>query len=321
VTGRITTLFTHENQLVIGGYEGEGEGPFHSFVRRWTGISWEDMGPSPSLPIFDSGVSRLLSMQGKLVAAWNYGGTRDPYTQLAWWGGSAWNLMGAPFNGYVRGGAEWGGDLYFCGEFTFAGDSPSRLIARWLGGLVPVGTISLSALETESGVILRWTGSIEASAYQVYRDDGDVGSRLAVSTLLSAQDENEYLDAGLLDAPSRYWIKEIQRSGETLWHGPLAVSPAGSRAALELVALHPNPASAGSKVKFRLGKSEWCTATVMDVRGRLVRSIFDGPLGAGWHELSWDGRDDSGHAMSEGFYFVRITSGKFTRTRKLTLMR
>ena len=44
---------------------------------------------------------------------------------------------------------------------------------------------------------------------------------------------------------------------------------------------------------------------VFDVRGRLVRSLHEGPLEAGPHDLAWDGRDDRGAALASGVYLVR----------------
>ncbi len=47
---------------------------------------------------------------------------------------------------------------------------------------------------------------------------------------------------------------------------------------------------------------------VYDGRGRLVRTLHDGPLTAGRRTMSWDGRDERGADTAAGLYFVRATT-------------
>ncbi|MFH1679978.1 MAG: FlgD immunoglobulin-like domain containing protein, partial [Candidatus Eisenbacteria bacterium] len=61
--------------------------------------------------------------------------------------------------------------------------------------------------------------------------------------------------------------------------------------------------------------------TVHDSSGRRVAVLADGHREAGEHAESWDGRAATGTEVRSGVYFVRMTAGDFTATRKLLLLR
>jgi hypothetical protein len=61
--------------------------------------------------------------------------------------------------------------------------------------------------------------------------------------------------------------------------------------------------------------------TIYDPRGRLVRTLHDGPLAPGSHALVWDGRDGRGHALGSGIYLYEVRTGDQRVSGKLTLVR
>ena len=63
------------------------------------------------------------------------------------------------------------------------------------------------------------------------------------------------------------------------------------------------------------------TVNVYDVRGRLVRRMFDGALSPGLSQLAWDGRTDAGDRVSAGIYFIHYRGGGISEVRRAVLMR
>jgi flagellar hook assembly protein FlgD len=57
--------------------------------------------------------------------------------------------------------------------------------------------------------------------------------------------------------------------------------------------------------------------TVFDVSGRRVRTLIAGPRPAGAGEISWDGRDETGHPVRAGLYLARLRTGAGARTGRL----
>jgi hypothetical protein len=51
----------------------------------------------------------------------------------------------------------------------------------------------------------------------------------------------------------------------------------------------------------------------------MVRMLINGTLPAAEHVLSWDRRDDSGHAVSGGVYLYRLQTSEKTITKKMVV--
>jgi hypothetical protein len=84
---------------------------------------------------------------------------------------------------------------------------------------------------------------------------------------------------------------------------------------------YPNPLSARTTIRFELPQTERVNLTVFDVMGRAVRTLVDGELPSGVHEVSWNTLDRASERVSSGVYWVRLRAGEFTSTRKLLLRR
>jgi len=102
---------------------------------------------------------------------------------------------------------------------------------------------------------------------------------------------------------------------------PLPVTlPDESRVTLH--AARPNPLRTGeTRLLFTLPAPASARVQVLDVRGRVVRVLTDGPRPGGIHHVRWDGTDFRGRRMADGVYVVRLETSGTVRSRKLTLVR
>ena len=78
---------------------------------------------------------------------------------------------------------------------------------------------------------------------------------------------------------------------------------------------------------FEIEKAE-ARLEIYDVLGQRVRLLAAGALSAGVHQISWDGRDDGGAALSTGVYYYRLSAdlpegagGHFSDVRKLMMVK
>jgi hypothetical protein len=98
----------------------------------------------------------------------------------------------------------------------------------------------------------------------------------------------------------------------------LAADGGRSAPTLQFLRPAPNPARGPSRLRFVLpATEERVSLTVLDVQGRSRRSVSLGPLSAGEHDWTWDGRDDGGRALPSGAYFLRLQVGSKHLTQKL----
>ena len=95
------------------------------------------------------------------------------------------------------------------------------------------------------------------------------------------------------------------------------VDPRTPNPALVLGRAVPNPFASATQVRFSLGAAGPVRVRVVDVTGRSVAVLHDGPLSAGEHVLGWDGRDDRGRDTGAGVYFYRVEAGDTRQVRKL----
>ena len=83
----------------------------------------------------------------------------------------------------------------------------------------------------------------------------------------------------------------------------------------------PNPFSSGVSFSYKLQQPSDVKAVVLDAGGRVVRSLGESRLPAGEHDLTWDGTDDRGRALTNGVYFLRVWADGAAVTSKVALLR
>ncbi len=123
-----------------------------------------------------------------------------------------------------------------------------------------------------------------------------------------------YLDSSAVKANVSPYITRLAQA-----HDQVGLPPE-PRPDMPVSAAYPNPARGPVRVNFELRSAGPVTATVLDVSGRVVRSLLSGPCPAGTTLLTWDGRDGEGRKLAAGIYFVRIASTEYRASRRVILL-
>jgi hypothetical protein len=95
-------------------------------------------------------------------------------------------------------------------------------------------------------------------------------------------------------------------------------------AAASLEAAYPNPFNPQTTIPVQVGPAASGRALqleILDVRGRVVRTLLAGPRAAGRHEIVFDGRNQRGERLPSGVYLARLRAGGSEQTRLLTLVK
>lgn len=128
-----------------------------------------------------------------------------------------------------------------------------------------------------------------------------------------------------LDSVTR--MRQAARDAETYIGFSLSgLGEPGNRGAREpgtfvLKQNYPNPFNPSTRIAFAVDRAERVTLTVYDIRGRRVATLLDGPMAAGRHRVTWNGRDAAGRPVAGGVYVYRLTAGTEMRTRKMVLLK
>ncbi len=240
---------------------------------------------------------------------WEYGPCYD--NAFLWWNPynevdvefSHWGVAGSPIEQFVAQPANWGGNLNRFGV-TFAADEltshafrwrPDRVEFRsWRGGVTD---------ESPATLIKSWT----YTGPHIPRPD-----RPRVHL-------NLWQMNGPPATPQEAIINDFHF---TPWPVPvLAVedaAPASPALALSLASRNPGPG--GMTFRCALPRAAVARLTVFDPAGRRVRTLLDGPLAAGAHDVRWDGRDGAGARMPAGVYLCRFVAGGASVTQRVVLL-
>lgn len=86
----------------------------------------------------------------------------------------------------------------------------------------------------------------------------------------------------------------------------------------------PNPFNPSTRIVYGVPESlptgHAVTLEIYSARGLRVRT-FDVDRSPGFHEVQWDGTDETGRAQSTGVYLTRFTCGDEVQTRKMTMVK
>jgi hypothetical protein len=107
---------------------------------------------------------------------------------------------------------------------------------------------------------------------------------------------------------------------------PTSVEAAtGPESGVILAAARPNPSDGNTGFRFFLPAAAGAELSIHDAAGRLVRRLAADGHAAGWHAVTWDGRNRAGHRVAAGVYFGRLVvhggAGTDVRMRKLVITR
>lgn len=137
------------------------------------------------------------------------------------------------------------------------------------------------------------------------------------SSLLNGLSESEYWQnyASLLQQaqPEALAIAELvllKQEGNVQVDEPALEVPKQYQLAQNL----PNPFNPSTIIRFDLPQQERVHLAIYNLRGELVATLVDGNLNAGAHAFTFDAR-----GLATGVYFYRVTTERFSATKKMLL--
>ena len=83
----------------------------------------------------------------------------------------------------------------------------------------------------------------------------------------------------------------------------------------------PNPFNSATRIRYDLPLPSEVRIDIFDISGRLIKKLVQGEFQAGSFFVDWSGENNLNEKVSSGIYFYRITTGDFTQSIKMVLIK
>jgi len=121
---------------------------------------------------------------------------------------------------------------------------------------------------------------------------------------------------------TKYFLADIEvQPGGTLMFAKIAIDQDITDSQIlseyQLLGNYPNPFNPATTIKYLLPKESSVGLKIFDLLGREVRAFNINSQPAGFNEITWDGRNEYGEAVSSGIYIYSI---KFRATGSVQIV-
>ena len=188
---------------------------------------------------------------------------------------------------------------------------------------LPVELISFSGTRVGNSVELTWVSATEVDAYsydvEQSRDNGSNFTLLgSVHARGNANAGNRYsftIDNAASSA-CLYRLKMVDLSGRFEYSDVISVESVENPTHFALEQNFPNPFNPATSISFSIPSQQNVNLTVFSALGEEVAVLANEVFEAGVHSLSFDATN-----LPSGIYWYSLTTGSFSQTKKMVLMK
>ncbi len=98
-----------------------------------------------------------------------------------------------------------------------------------------------------------------------------------------------------------------------------------SQVHFNLIGNYPNPFNPTTTIKFSLKENSDVSIKIYNIKGVVVRTLVDNKMEATYHEVIWDGKNNTGKRVGSGLYFYKMISNgnnnRYSSTKKMILLK
>jgi len=214
--------------------------------------------------------------------------------------------------------------------------------------IVPVELVSMSAENTENGVLLTWITATETNnhGFEIEKlfhplisgddsspgEDPEDGSNwnmigfVGGSGTTSESKYYSFIDNDIKTGFYNYRLKQLDYDGSYEYSDIVEVEvPAPNEFAL--LQNYPNPFNPSTKIKFTVPvtlsgvEGSLVTLKVYDVLGNEIATLVNEEKPAGSYEVDFNSRGLIHQTLPSGIYFYKLQAGEYINTKKMILLK
>ncbi len=84
---------------------------------------------------------------------------------------------------------------------------------------------------------------------------------------------------------------------------------------------YPNPFNPDTRIQYSLPIDTYVSINIVDLNGKIVKSLVKSFQRAGFKNITWDGNNDFGQTLSAGMYILVFTSDEYYASKKMLLLK
>jgi len=186
---------------------------------------------------------------------------------------------------------------------------------------VPVELINFSVKVQETEVVLEWITATELNnlGFEIERRNVDQGWQnvgfVPGHGTTTEKQFYQFEDQPEINGKYKYRLKQIDYDGTFEYSDEVAVEYI-QQFTFKLEQNYPNPFNPTTKIKYSIPQNGFVTLSVFNSVGERVALLEEGMKEAGNYEMDFNGRN-----LPSGIYFYCLSSGEFTKTNKMILIK
>ncbi len=183
---------------------------------------------------------------------------------------------------------------------------------------------------------LQWITQTETNVlgYKIYRGtEPNLSTALQLDTFIPATNSSQtqayiFSDTELVeDGTYYYWLQNLDMDGSSEYHGPVQIAlntfnqhqTPPSTLVTGIRRAYPNPFNPDITISYELDRAGFTELKIYNLRGQMVRDLYQGSQNRGSHSVLWNGRDDQNNTCSSGTYILVLKAGTQTFNHRLIL--
>ncbi len=186
---------------------------------------------------------------------------------------------------------------------------------------------NLTVQTVNSQAVLRWLDNSQSEdGYTVERKEGPTGQYAKVTD--AASNATAYTDVTVTAGRQYFYrVRGFNSNINSSYSNEASViitDVNGEEAIPTSFALYqnyPNPFNPSTTIKFAVPTPTQVVIDVYDLNGQKIATIMNEGKAAGYHTVSWNGKNNRGADVTSGIYFYSIRAGSFTEVRKMLLLK
>ncbi|MBT6869848.1 MAG: hypothetical protein HOA66_00170 [Candidatus Marinimicrobia bacterium] len=84
---------------------------------------------------------------------------------------------------------------------------------------------------------------------------------------------------------------------------------------------YPNPFNPSTSISYSIPEFSMVSISIYNIHGQKIKSLVNGNMSPGYHQITWYGDDDSGISVPNGIYFYIMESSQFIHKKKMLFIK